>query len=124
MSMSRSDYEAQIDDYNFQISAKECEQDELRAEQRQTMDVFENFNENILQSFTQIEAIEVEVNRRGNQQHQYNEIGEQSLYFSRRFTRQEEELTEAYNKAYQTLDDEREALQRKRDVLFYEEREM
>jgi len=122
MSMSRSNYEAQIDDYNFQISAKECEQDELRAEQRQIMDVFEDFNENIVQSFTRIEAIEVEVNRRGNQQNQYNEIGEQRLYFSRRFARQEEELTEAYNKAYQTLEDEREALQRKRDVLFYEER--
>ena len=105
---------------NQMIASKERESDDLHLEERQTQKQIESFESVMMQSFRHFQEIESEINRRSQIKDAYDETAQKQKYIASLMQRQQESLTQAYQKANLKLDDEREQFQTERDNLSWD----
>ena len=107
-------------EYNLSILYAEQAYDELQAEKVQLDNLLVNLEDNLTQSFRRQAQLEEETIQMGGRGQSFSEVSERKQSFMRSLSEQRDELEGAYRVKLQSLDDEREQLQKERDKLSWE----
>jgi len=107
-------------DYNLKINDNERKVESLQQAQQQELRMLERFQQEKMNFFRNVIAIEEAVSQHTGKTNAFSETEQERQYVQHVFARREEDLQELYSTEKEALEDEREVLQQERNDLAWE----
>jgi len=107
-------------EYNLKINDNERKIERLQQVQQQELRMLEQFQQEKINFFRYVIAMEEEVSQHTGKTNEFSETEQERQYVQHVFARREEELQELYSTEKEALEDEREVLQQERNDLAWE----